>query len=542
MKNMLIFLFLICFAGRLFAQAPPPQFVNDSSSIRTTYSYSSNGQLIGSATHYYVRNIGGSGVINVTVTVSATANTYTENKQFTVQGNTRYEFISAIPLGRVSGLQTYSFVALFPGYPELRLAFTPVVSPLRTESTVPTGPPNSSLVFRMGFENGWTYINTFTKASVPVPALALSGTNLFAGTGGDGVFLSTNGGVSWTAVNNGLTNHKISCIAVNGTNLLAGTSGGVFRSTNSGTSWTAVNTGLTSTEVHSLAVNGTNLFAGTWNGGIFLSTNNGTSWSAVNAGLIYESKGVWCLASSGTNLFAGICLDGAFRSTDNGASWTRVSNGLPDSTSVVSFAISGNNIFAATLGGGVFLSTNNGTNWTGVNSGLTNKCVNCVAVYGAKIFAGTDDGVFLSTNNGTSWTDESSGLAYNDVSSIAVSDSNLFIATYSGGVFRKPLSEMIPLGVEDTKNHIPTEFSLAQNYPNPFNPSTTISFGLPSQSFVSLKVFDLLGKEVATIVSEELSAGSHVRQWNANGMPSGVYFYRLQAGSVTEAKKLVLLR
>jgi hypothetical protein len=88
----------------------------------------------------------------------------------------------------------------------------------------------------------------------------------------------------------------------------------------------------------------------------------------------------------------------------------------------------------------------------------------------------------------------------------------------------------------------PLHFALEQNYPNPFNPSTTISFSLPSISFVSLKIFDLLGREVATVVSEEMSAGKYTKQWNANGMPSGIYYFRLQAGSFSESKKLVLLR
>jgi beta-glucanase (GH16 family) len=104
--------------------------------------------------------------------------------------------------------------------------------------------------------------------------------------------------------------------------------------------------------------------------------------------------------------------------------------------------------------------------------------------------------------------------------------------------------------VSDGSEHIPDHFALSQNYPNPFNPSTTISFDLSSQSFVSLKVFDVIGKEVATIVSEEMSAGSYTKKWNTNGLPSGVYFYRLQArqtsggqaGSFIETRKLVLLR
>ena len=88
----------------------------------------------------------------------------------------------------------------------------------------------------------------------------------------------------------------------------------------------------------------------------------------------------------------------------------------------------------------------------------------------------------------------------------------------------------------------PSEYGLGQNYPNPANPSTSISFSLPARSFVSLKVFDSTGRNRATLVSEELSAGNHSRQWNADGLTSGVYFYRLQAGPFAETKKLVLLR
>jgi len=83
--------------------------------------------------------------------------------------------------------------------------------------------------------------------------------------------------------------------------------------------------------------------------------------------------------------------------------------------------------------------------------------------------------------------------------------------------------------VAETDQHLPKKYALSQNYPNPFNPSTIISFDLPVNSFVSLKVFDLIGREVALIVSEELSAGSYSRTWNAASMSNGVYFYRLQA-------------
>jgi hypothetical protein len=125
---------------------------------------------------------------------------------------------------------------------------------------------------------------------------------------------------------------------------------------------------------------------------------------------------------------------------------------------------------------------------------------------------------------------------------LAVSGTNLFAGTWGGGVWRRPLSEMITSVKERIANEIPGAYSLYQNYPNPFNPVTNITFSLPSRSFVSLKIFDALGREQANIISEELDAGTYSRQWSADGIASGVYFYRLQAGSYAETKKLILLR
>ncbi len=99
-----------------------------------------------------------------------------------------------------------------------------------------------------------------------------------------------------------------------------------------------------------------------------------------------------------------------------------------------------------------------------------------------------------------------------------------------------------PTGVSINKELLPKSIFLEQNYPNPFNPTTKISFTIPSRLYVSLKVFDLIGREVVTLVSEELPAGNHSRQWNAVNIPSGVYFCRLQASGYLETKKLILLK
>lgn len=96
--------------------------------------------------------------------------------------------------------------------------------------------------------------------------------------------------------------------------------------------------------------------------------------------------------------------------------------------------------------------------------------------------------------------------------------------------------------VEEISGSQPEVFSLAQNYPNPFNPTTTISFSLPSASFVTLKVYNVLGEEVAELVNAEQPAGTHEFSWDASAMPSGVYTYRLRAGTYTETKKMLLVK
>jgi hypothetical protein len=93
-----------------------------------------------------------------------------------------------------------------------------------------------------------------------------------------------------------------------------------------------------------------------------------------------------------------------------------------------------------------------------------------------------------------------------------------------------------------TGESVPIKFALEQNYPNPFNPRTNIEFRIPNFEFVSLKVYDLLGKEVATLVNEEMDAGSYEIEFNPKGLSSGIYFYKLQAGSFVETKKMILLR
>ena len=418
----------------------------------------------------------------------------------------------------------------------------------RVSSTNGAGTSNYSGTYR------YTTGTDTNKARISFSNINLGTVN--AGTIQDAVVSITNTGTNdliisslsnrptnWTAVNTGLTNIDIRALTVYGTNLFAGTDGGgVFLSTNNGISWSTVNTGLTNTYVGALTVSGTNLFAGT-QGGVFLSTDNGTSWNQVNTGLTYSS--VRALAVSGTNLFAGGDA-GVFLSTNNGTSWSTINAGLTDNALFVyAFAVTGVNLFAGTWGG-VFLSTNNGTSWTAVNT----EHVWSLAVSGTNLFAGTWNGIFesicpLPSISTSIISPGASTNAYIHISSIPVGGMNGKIIVVSNAPSSPDTITLIGYGVlTDVKENaeIPKGYALSQNYPNPFNPSTTISFSLPSKSFVSLKVFDLIGRDVATIVSEEMSAGSYSKQWNAANMSSGIYFYRLQVGSFTQTKKLVLLR
>jgi hypothetical protein len=85
-------------------------------------------------------------------------------------------------------------------------------------------------------------------------------------------------------------------------------------------------------------------------------------------------------------------------------------------------------------------------------------------------------------------------------------------------------------------------YELFSNYPNPFNPSTTIKYSIPQSSIVVIKIFDVIGNEIETLVSEEKSVGTYEVNWNAINIPSGIYFYKLQAGSFIETKKMVLMK
>jgi len=385
----------------------------------------------------------------------------------------------------------------------------------------------------------WLNINSVSRTSVN--CFVSYGTILYTGTS-SGIYYSSNNGTKWDHINTGLTKTNMLSLAVAGTNIFAGSdSGGVYLSTDSGATWASslqITNPVLSLAEFKNGTPGSTIFAGSENvGGIYRSTDSGTDWTQLGM----FSKHFWSLSvfylSGGLEIIAGTD-NGVYISTDIGVTWTQFNSGLTNLI-VHALAISGTNIFAGTENG-VFISTNIGTSWTQINNGLTNTNITSFAVSGIDLFAGTGKGVFMYNNKSSNWTQVNDGLSNTNILSLCVFNTNIFAGTDSS-IWMRPLSEVIT-GVEKNKNNLPTSFSLWQNYPNPFNPVTTISFSIPKTGFVTLKVYDILGRDIATLVKEYRPAGNYSIKFDGSKTTSGVYFYRLQSGNYTETKKLLLIK
>jgi hypothetical protein len=262
-----------------------------------------------------------------------------------------------------------------------------------------------------------------------------------------------------------------------------------------------------------------------------------------------------CFLVTGTTAYVGAQAGGVNRSTNNGVNWTNVSTGLVNNN-VLCLAAIGSNLFAGTSTG-VYRTTNNGTSWFSASSGLPVANVYSFTNIGTSLLAATDNGVYSSYNNGLTWGAVSSGLATPRIFALAATLTHAIAGSQGGGVWRRPTNEVI-LDVDEEKT--PVAFKLEQNYPNPFNPATRIAFSVPASPaggqgsggaerhgakgahFTSLKVFDMLGREVATLVHEALEPGRYSIAFSAGHLASGVYVYRLQTKDFSEEKKMILTK
>lgn len=344
---------------------------------------------------------------------------------------------------------------------------------------------------------------------------------------------------TWSALGSGVTipsppfgtTPRVSAITVQSNDVYVGGSftqaGGIIVNRIAqwnGTAWSAIGTGITSTgypDVLSIAVNGPgDIYAG----GNFpdrLRHWNGSSWTAF--GPIVGSS-VNALMLSGTDLYIG----GAFTSAGgvsasyiakwNSSTWSALGTGV--NGPVYSIAKNGSDVYMgggfSTAGGlvnGRRIARWDGANWSVLGSGITwglfsgqNASVNAVAFSGNSVYAG---GPFTAVGNKFS-----SYFARWDATSTSVREDAIQ----------------------------PVQFSLEQNYPNPFNPTTIIRFQITDYGFVSLHVYDMLGRQVATLANEHLQPGSYEVPFVGTNLASGVYLYRLTTGSLVKTKKMLLLK
>ena len=350
----------------------------------------------------------------------------------------------------------------------------------------------------------WTQFDPYTQAYLFSPTAVTSVTVDKSGTPW---VLSTEGvyylvGNKWDFYTSSLAGFggyvSFNSIAIDGAgNKWVGTQGGLAKyNDTSWTIYTTQNSQLPGNSITSLSWYGNSLWMATDSG---LVNYNGSSWktylpplgSYYTYNLVIDSSGnKWTYAWGGQSSI--------FLKFD-GSTWTRYS--APDS--ITAFAVSGSNIWIGTRFHGLYKF--DGTNWT----------------------------VYNSSN---------SGLSNDYVLSIIVDKLGNIWLTTGGDDIQEFNPNGIVTSVSSYSYSVPTNYQLYQNYPNPFNPSTTIRFNLASSGNVSLKIYDVLGREVANLINGELTAGQHSAVWNASNFASGVYLYRLKTGNFVETKKLILMK
>jgi len=244
--------------------------------------------------------------------------------------------------------------------------------------------------------------------------------------------------------------------------------------------------------------------------------------------------------------------DGALYLTTNfGATWTQTNAGsiaLPGER-LSSMMFVGDTLYASVyqsqIGSALVKSSNYGNTWMPIPNNIPNgnSQLAGLAKHGGHWFIGAEVGGIYTSTNGETFVNWSEGLPSGGDTTVKAYSfaiaGNYVLAATNWGIFRRPMSQ---LSVSQGGENQVRAFRLSQNYPNPFNPSTTIRYELPIASDVRLEVFDVLGKKVATLVSGRQSAGEQRAVFNANGLASGVYFYRLKTGSFIETKKMLLLK
>ncbi|MEO6694213.1 MAG: T9SS type A sorting domain-containing protein, partial [Ignavibacteria bacterium] len=242
-----------------------------------------------------------------------------------------------------------------------------------------------------------------------------------------------------------------------------------------------------------------------------------------------------------------------FKSTNSGLNWSNITDStiLPNRY-VTDLALNPNdpNILYAAYGGfgtgHIFFTSNGGNSWQNISANIPDvphHSVTVDPVYNQNIYLGNDLGVYVTTNAGINWNEYMKGMPYALIFDLSVVNANrkLRAATYGNGIYERKLME-VPVSINNTSSNVLNNYELFQNYPNPFNPITVIKYKIQKDNFISLKIFDVSGKEIITLVNEKQSSGIYKIDFNASDLPSGIYFYTLKAGDYSHTKTMIFLK
>ncbi len=308
---------------------------------------------------------------------------------------------------------------------------------------------------------------------------------------------------------------------------------------------------------------------------IWRSTNRGQNWTTIT-NVVSPNSLINTMDQSSVNpdimIFAGSYYTNfpvVKYSTDGGFTWHQRTNfgGLSRYISrVVCDPVDENTFYLVksgySPGNKIYKTTDLGENWTNISGDLPDIPHNDLFVDPEtnNYYAANDFGVYSSTDEGVTWIREGNGMPFvvaNDFDYVVHNDSGyLRIGTFGRSVFETNLGPISPTDAEDIEEEI-IAFELNQNYPNPFNPVTMIRYSIPEESFVKLEIINALGERINLLEDGIKSSGTYESVWNAEAIPSGIYFYRLQAvpmgkqavdpptgsrQSFVETKKMILLR
>ncbi|MBX7046217.1 MAG: T9SS type A sorting domain-containing protein [Ignavibacteria bacterium] len=363
---------------------------------------------------------------------------------------------------------------------------------------------------------------------------------------------TTNGGVNWSLQQYStypqLTGYQISALSSDTVYLStyfqsvpSYWGNKIMKSVNGGSTWNEINTEIYSSYLPLCFINSTtgwfcryNAIASTVNGGLnwyTIGTLGGLGIYNLHTVQFINTSTGWVLSDTSAG-----SLTGRFHSTtDGGNTWKTTI--LPQSFSRLYFINSSTGFLYS---GKIIKTTNSGLTWQEKLSGSNFDKIKFINDFTGYCVA--DGYIYKTTNIGENWFADYDNSNYSYKSIDFVNESTGFVVGSAGVIMKTTTGGTV--FVSQTSSTVPDKFSLRQNYPNPFNPSTVIRYQLSVAGNVSLKVFDLLGKEVATLVNEKQNAGSYAVDFNSAefNLPSGIYFYTLSAGEFKETRKMVLVK